>query len=160
MNTKYIVGLIVAVLIIGGGIFFFTSRSNSNPPVPPIPAYQNQATENNSSNPSPVSTSSKQGNYKVVGGSSKKYPSPDGNYVAILQSDEQGNSGISITNSNGDALTPTYCGFYDSWNADSKKVKVLLPPECGYSQENEYYYLDINGTREPVEGSTFVPNAQ
>jgi hypothetical protein len=145
MNLNYIIGLVVVAIIIIGSVIFFTPKST-----------QNVQTNTSSATGTTTSTS----DYQVVGGSYKKYPSPNGEYIAISASDEQGNSAINITDANGKALTPNYCGFYDSWSSDSTKIKVLLPPECGYGNTNQYYYLDVNGTRKPIEGSTFVPTAQ
>jgi hypothetical protein len=81
-------------------------------------------------------------------GGFKQYNSPNGSYVAFSYSNEGGDSGVYIADTNENKLTETYCGFFREWSADSSKIKVFVPNECGTPYDDVYFYLHVDGAVE------------
>lgn len=87
-------------------------------------------------------------------GGFKEYVSPNGQYIAHSYSDEQGDSGIYISDKQGTALTQTYCGFFNEWGSDSSKIKVFVPSECSAVIKSDvYFFLHIDGSVELTSGN-------
>jgi len=89
----------------------------------------------------------------------KKYNSPDGKYIAVYQSDDQGDTGISLVDSNNKGLTPVYCGVFDSWASDSSYIKILITKSCFRNEvDEEYAQVYVDSTVEPLHPtSDFLP---
>jgi hypothetical protein len=88
------------------------------------------------------------------------YSSPNGEYTAMTYSNEDGAIETYILDKQGNKITPLYCGAFDSWSPDSSKIKVYIQSECGYTTNEQYYYLTITGTRQTLEGADFTPTTR
>jgi len=73
--------------------------------------------------------------------------SPDGKFIAHTFDNEQGDSGVYLTTSNGVDVTPTYCGYFKEWSPDSMEITVFVPDPCGtHIPADETFELHIDGT--------------
>jgi len=73
--------------------------------------------------------------------------SPDGNYISHTYDSEGGDAGIYLTDSKGEKVTKTYCGYFREWAPDGKSVEVFVPYVCGDNvSEDENFELHVDGT--------------
>lgn len=84
--------------------------------------------------------------------------SPDGEYIAVNELDNNENLKIYITEKWGNKLTPVYCGVFDSWTSDSKKIKIFTNGKCSSFTPDSVYYLTVKGLGENINGKVFSPN--
>lgn len=152
MNKKTLLTFALLVIIIGVAIASYaykndlTSENQVNTVPQTLRPNTNNGTFSSSSSsesyiPAPINRSS------LENGRYTENRSPDGKFISHGFDNEQGDSGVYLTSSDGTEVTATYCGFFKEWSPDSKKITVFVPYECGRSvSENETFELHVDGS--------------
>jgi hypothetical protein len=84
---------------------------------------------------------------RLLSGTFTENRSLDGKFISHTFDNEQGDSGVYLTTSDGTEVSATYCGYFKEWSPDSKKITVFVPFTCGKEvTENETFELHIDGT--------------
>lgn len=84
-------------------------------------------------------------------GGFKRHTSPNGEYIAHSYSDEQGETGVYITDTEDKRLTATYCGSFQRWAPNNQKITAFLSSSCTNKNQPIYLNLYIDGKAELTE---------
>lgn len=141
MNKKILAILTLLVIVIGVAIAMYSKSMTSENTMNTSTQAVNSSTSSESYIPTPIDRT------KLLSGKFTENQSADGKFISHGFDNEQGDSGIYITSSDGTEVTATYCGFFKDWSPDSKKITVFVPYECGKNvSENETFELHVDGT--------------